>query len=309
MVLPSNLAVAQDIARALANTSPVVALESTVITHGLPHPENLELAQAMEAEVRAAGGLPATVAVLDGRLQVGLDAAQLERLAQGEAMVKISTRDLGPALALGLSGGTTVAATLFAAHRAGIRVFATGGIGGVHRQASHDVSADLYELARTPMIVVCAGAKAILDLPATLERLETLGVPVLGYQTDHFPAFYSRDSGLAVTRRVDSPGEVAGIAAAHWRLGLPAALLVTVPPPPEVALPLDEVENAIEAALEEAQEEGVRGPAVTPFLLARVSALTGGASLQANLGLLRQNARVAAQIAVEVATRRARRHL
>jgi len=277
---------------------PLVALESTVLTHGLPYPQNLQLARDMEAQVRAHGATPATIAVLEGVIHVGLSDEQLESLVRAEGLRKISGRDFGPAIAKKESGGTTVAGTLIAAHAAGIRVFATGGIGGVHRGAADDVSADLPQLARRPLIVVCAGAKAILDLPATLEMLETLGVPVVGYRTGEFPAFYSQSSGLPVSARADTPEEVAEIALAHWGLGLDSAILVAVSPPGESALPAGDMEQVIEQALLEAQEKKIRGQAVTPFLLARVSELTGQSSLKANLALLLNNARVAAEIAV-----------
>jgi len=285
------------VAHALETRQPVVALESTVITHGLPFPENLNLARDMEAEVRAGGATPATIALLDGKVHVGVEDEGLDRLARGGGMHKISTRDYGIAIAKGWSGGTTVAGTMMAAHQVGIRVFATGGIGGVHRGVPFDISADLPQLAHTPMIVVCAGAKAILDLSATLEYLETCAVPVLGYQTDEFPAFYSRTSGLKVTYQIDSPDEAATIAKEHWKLGLSSAVLVTTPLPEEVAIPAEFVEGAIQAALQEASEQGIRGPEVTPFLLQRVSELIGGASLRANLALLRNNARLGAEIA------------
>jgi pseudouridine-5'-phosphate glycosidase len=299
----SSIYMLDEIARALNIGLPVVALESTVITHGLPYPQNVTLASDMETEVRDEQVVPATIAVLDGKIRVGLRPEEVERLGCGLDVHKISTRDFAPAVALGWSGGTTVAATLLAAHRVGIRVFATGGIGGVHRALgeyagfNHDVSADLPTLARIPMIVVCAGAKAILDLPATLEYLETFAVPVVGYGTDIFPAFYSQDSGLPVSVRADTPGEVASIARAHWELGMPGAILVVQPPPQDVAMPLEAVNEAIEQALHEAGKSGLRGQAVTPFLLERVADLTHGSSLNANLGLLRNNARLAAQIA------------
>lgn len=287
-----------EISQAQQKKAPLVALESTVLTHGLPCPQNLQLAQDMDAQVRQYGATPATIAVLDGVIQVGLNEDQLDFLVKAEGLLKVSRRDFATAIAKKESGGTTVAGTLIAAHAAGIQVFATGGIGGVHRQPAYDVSTDLQELARTPVIVVCAGAKAILDLPATLEYLETMGVPVVGYQTDEFPAFYSHSSGLPVSVRADSPEEVVDIANAHWGLGLNSAILVTVPPPRESALPVGDVEKAIEQALLEADESGVRGQASTPFLLSRVSELTGQASLKANLALLLNNARVAAEIAV-----------
>jgi pseudouridine-5'-phosphate glycosidase len=290
-----------DVALALGKNQPIVALESTVITHGLPRPDNLNLARALEDEVRKGKATPATVAVMNGKIHIGLTDAELERLANTDLVRKISRRDYGVAIARGESGGTTVAGTLIAAAQAGLRVFATGGIGGVHRQAPFDVSADLQELARTPMVVVCAGAKAILDIPATLEYLETVGVPVVGYGTDDFPAFYSTSSGRPVTVRADTPDEVARIARAQWDLGICAAVLVAVPPPLEDAIPPEAVEGEIQQALADANARGIYGAKMTPFLLARVSELTGGASLRANLSLLRNNARVAALIAGSLA--------
>jgi len=298
--LPPAFRISGPVSQALEAGLPVVALETTVITHGLPYPENLSLAKDMEAEVMQAGAQPAAIGVLDGIVHIGLEMAQLERLAVEKGMHKISTRDFAPAIAKGWSGGTTVAGTMLVAQRAGIRVFATGGIGGVHRQPSYDVSADLLQLANTPMIVVCAGAKAILDLPATLEYLETCAVPVVGYQTDEFPAFYSRSSGLKTSARADAPEDVAAIARAHWELGMTSAVLVVAPPPDESALPNETVEEAIREALQDAQVQGVRGQEVTPFLLRRVSQLTGGSSLRANLSFLRNNARLAAQIACQI---------
>lgn len=286
-----------EVAQALADGKPVVALESTVITHGLPFPENGKLAQSLEAEIRAQGSVPATIAVLDGILCVGLEAGQLERLSQPGEMLKISSRDIAPAVSLQKNGGTTVASTLVIAEAAGIKMFSTGGIGGVHRQAPFDVSADLKQLAQSPLVVVCAGAKAILDIPATLEVLEAYSVPVIGYQTDEFPAFYSRSSGKQVSARVDSAEQAAKLARIHWELGFSSAVLVAVPPPDEVALDHEGIESAIEKALDEAHRKNISGQAVTPFLLSRVSELTGGASLRANLGLLRNNARIAAEIA------------
>jgi len=292
-----NLSIFPEVARALKQGKPVVALESTVITHGLPFPENGNLAKKLEAEIREKGCIPATIAILDGVICVGLDTGQLERLAQANEMAKISVRDIAPAVTKHKSGGTTVAGTLAIAQEVGIKVFATGGIGGVHRQAPFDISADLGELARTRMVVVCAGAKAILDIPSTLEVLETYGVPVIGYQTDEFPAFYSVSSGIAVSVRVNSANEVAILAQMHWDLGLPGSILVAVSPPIDVAIDPDIVESAIQQALGEAQKKNIRGQSVTPFLLRRVSELTGGSSLRANLGLLSNNARVAAEIA------------
>jgi len=276
---------------------PIVALESAVITHGLPIPHNLELAQDMEAEVLAHGATPATIALLEGKIQIGLTDAQMTALAHLEHTRKISLRDFGIALANGLSGGTTVAATLFAAAQAGIRVFATGGIGGVHRGAPFDISADLTQLGRSRVVVVCAGAKSILDLPATHEVLETQGVPVIGYQTSDFPGFFTRSSGLSVDHRVDTPAQAAQIALDAWEAGLNTAVLLVVPPPVETAMPADAMEAAIQAALNEAQQAGIHGSATTPFLLKRVSELTDGESMRANLDLLKNNARVAAQVA------------
>jgi pseudouridine-5'-phosphate glycosidase len=291
------LRVSTEVARAQSLGLPIVALESTVITHGLPYPENIQLAQDMENEVRRAGAIPATVAVIEGKFHAGLDIAQLEYLASERGLSKASPRDFSRLIVMEASGGTTVAGTLFIAHAAGIKVFATGGIGGVHRQPDFDISADLPQLAHTPLIVVCAGAKAILDLPATLEYLETHGVPVVGYQTHEFPAFYSAHSRLATSHRADGPQEVVDLANAHWGLGLDSALLVTAPPPPEVAMPEDEMRQAVKEALKDAKQERVRGQRVTPFLLQRMAEITGDASLRANLGLLRNNASIAAQIA------------
>mgnify|MGYP000232907887 CR=1 FL=1 len=292
-----NLIYQPSVRAALDAGRPVVALESTVISHGLPWPENLELARRMEATVRAGGAEPATIALLGGQVHIGLDDAQLEYLAQANGVWKVSRRDYAVALAQKRDGATTVAGTMIAAHWAGVRVFATGGIGGVHRGDRADVSADLPELARTPVIVVCAGAKAILDLSATLEWLETYGVPVIGFGTDEFPAFYSRESGLKLEARADTPEEVAAIARALWGAGLTGGLLVCAPCPAEHARPADEMERAIRQAVSEAEAQGVRGKAVTPFLLARVAALTHGESKAANLALLENNARVAAAIA------------
>ncbi len=282
---------------ALREARPVVALESTVITHGLPYPQNRELAQNMERAIRERGCTPATIAILDGLIRIGLEDGQLEQLARADGMRKISTRDIAPAVAAQASGGTTVAGTLAIAQQAGIKVFATGGIGGVHRQAPFDVSADLGELAKAQLVVVCAGAKAILDIPATLEVLETNGVPVVGYQTNEFPAFYSASSGQPVSARADSAKDVADLARTHWEMGLGGCILVAVPPPQEAALDPGLVEPAIQSALEEAQRRGIHGQGMTPFLLSKVSELTGGESLRANLGLLVNNAGVAAEIA------------
>ena len=293
------------IAAALAERRPVVALESTIITHGMPWPENLQTAQSVEATVRANGALPATIAVLDGVLRVGLAADQLADLAGRRDAAKASRRDLSAVVARRRTAGTTVAATMFLAARAGIAVFATGGIGGVHRGAegTFDISADLLELGRSPVAVVCAGAKSILDIPKTLEVLETQGVPVIGYGTDAFPAFYSADSGERLEHRCDTPAELADLIAAHRRLALPGGLLIANPLPPEHALPAAEMDAIIARAVSDAAAQGIAGKAVTPFLLGRVMDLTGGRSLIANIALIRNNAALAARIAVELSRR------
>ncbi len=296
--LPAWVHLHADVALALHEGRPVVALESTVITHGLPQPLNLELARRMEAEVRSAGAQPATIAVVNGQVRVGLTQDELERLALAPDVRKVSRRDLGAVISRGEWGGTTVAATMLAAHAAGIRVFATGGIGGVHRGGAGDVSADLPELARTPVAVVCAGAKAILDLPRTLEWLETAGVPVIGWNTDEFPAFFSRSSGLPVSIRVDRPQGAADILRAHWAIADAGGALVCVPCPEEFAVPASQVEPKLQQALAQAEAGHVFGKDLTPFLLSRLAELTGGETLRANLALLRQNARVAAEIAL-----------
>ncbi|MEW6093065.1 MAG: pseudouridine-5'-phosphate glycosidase [Chloroflexota bacterium] len=281
----------------LKSSFPFVALESTVITHGLPRPQNLQLARDMERVVRENGAAPATIAVIDGKIRVGLTEAELERLAGLDNLRKISRRDFSTVIIKKECGGTTVAGTLFAAQRAGIKVFATGGIGGVHDVETLDISTDLQALADTPMIVVCAGAKAILDLPATLEYLETMAVPVIGYQTDEFPAFYSRQSGLGVSARLDSPEEIIRFAKTHWELGMKSAVLVCQPLSPEEEIPQEKINTVIEQARHEVREQGIHGQPLTPFLLARLAELTGGESLRANLALLLNNAKLAAQIA------------
>jgi pseudouridine-5'-phosphate glycosidase len=293
----STLHIAPRITQALEVGEPAVALESALITHGFAPPANLEIARRMEAAIREEGAHPATIAILDGEPWAGLSGEQLARLAADRAARKVSLRDLPITLAQGSSGGTTVAATMALAHRAGIGVFATGGIGGVHRGHPEDVSADLLALASTPLVTVCAGAKAILDLPRTLEVLETHGVPVIGYGSDEFPAFYSRHSGLGVDTRVETPREIAQIAQARSRLELPAALLVCVPVPEADELAAEEAEAAIAQAVEEAEKAGVSGKALTPFLLARMVELTDGRARHANEALLVNNARVAARIA------------
>lgn len=288
-----------EVARARAAKRPLVALETTVVTHGLPHPDGVNAALALEADVREAGAVPATIGVLDGRVHVGLSREQLERLATTPGVAKLNLSNFAAVLAAGAAGSTTVAATLFAAHRAGIGVFATGGIGGVHRDASEsgDVSADLTALSSLPVAVVCAGAKAILDLPRTVEMLETLGVPVLGLGTDEFPAFYRRESGLPVDRRFDSVEALAGAVRTHFDLGLGTGVVVANPIPGSDEMPLELYARALRHALDDAVTEGIRGRAVTPFLLERMRAVTGGESVRANLALLRNNARVAAKLA------------
>jgi pseudouridylate synthase len=303
-----NITLSPEIARALDLGAPVVALESTVITHGLPRPQNLELARDMEKHVRDSGATPATVALLDGKIRIGLSDLELVQLSDAEAgpTLKVSHRDFATAIVKKTNGGTTVAGTMFASQMAGIKVFATGGIGGVHKESSFDISTDLRALAEIPMIVVCAGAKAILDLPATLEYLETMGVPVVGYQTDEFPAFYSRESGLNVSVRLDSPKEIADFAQAHWKLGMRSAVLVTNPVPETESIPKSEMDPIISKASAEAIEKEIHGQALTPFLLGRISELTEGKSLRTNLALLLNNARLAAQIAGEMKRNRAK---
>ncbi len=288
------------VADALESRQPMVALESTLITHGLPYPTNVETAVAMETAVRASGALPVTIGILQGRITVGLSGEQIEYLAQRPAgtVRKCSRRDLPIVVAKAEDGATTVSATMIIAHRVGISIFATGGIGGVHRGQPFDVSTDLTELGRTPICVVCSGAKSILDLPLTLEYLETQGVPVIGYQTDTLPAFYSRSSGLPLQYRVDSPQEAAQIIEAGRQLRLNNGMLVTVPVPQADALSDVDAEAAIRRASAEAAAAGIHGAAVTPYLLARVAELTEGASRRANTSLLLNNAAVAGEIAV-----------
>ena len=286
-----------EVADALSNNQAVVALESTVITHGLPYPANRDTALSMEQAVRSAGAIPATIAILKGKVTVGLSEEQIEYLALATDVRKCSRRDLPIAIGLGEDAATTVAGTMIMAEMAGIRVFATGGIGGVHRGHPFDVSADLQELGRTPVAVVCSGAKSILDLPLTLEVLETQGVPILGYQTDTLPAFFARDSGLPIDARVDSAQDIANIITAAHNLDAKHGILIAVPAPEETALAHEIGERAIEQATAEAEEQGIHGKKVTPFVLARVAELTEGESMIANQALLENNARVAAEIA------------
>lgn len=293
------LVLSEEVAQALRRRKPVVALETTLVTHGLPHPQGLEAALELEEIVRAGGAVPATAGILEGTVRVGLARAELERLATARDVAKVNLGNFAAVVACGIPGSTTVAATMFVAAQAGIRVFATGGIGGVHRDVaeSGDVSADLTALGRFPVAVVCAGAKAILDLPRTVEMLETLGVPVLGFGTDEFPAFYRRSSGQRVDRRCDAVDELARVARAHWELGSRTGVLVANPIPEADELPRAAYEQALEGALAEVAERGLRGREVTPFLLDRLRELTGGATVKANLALLRNNARVAGELA------------
>jgi pseudouridine-5'-phosphate glycosidase len=305
--LSDFLAFAPEVKGALAAGGPVVALESTIVTHGMPWPQNLEAARRVEAIVRKGGAIPATVATIGGRLRIGLDESTLEKLARAKNVMKLSRADLAFALATGRTGSTTVAATMMAAALAGIEAFATGGIGGVHKnaigggEASFDISADIPELGRSNVIVVSAGAKAILDLPKTLEALETAGVPVIGYRSDAFPAFWSADSGLKAPLRLDSPAEIATLWRTRKALGQTGGMLVANPIPAEHEIPRPEMSRHVEAALAAAEEEQVAAKAVTPFLLSRIFELTGGRSLAANIALVENNARLAAEIAVKLA--------
>ncbi|MGR3824573.1 MAG: pseudouridine-5'-phosphate glycosidase [Salipiger marinus] len=300
----SLLHLSPDVARALKDRAPVVALESTIITHGMPWPQNLEMARAVEAAIHDAGATPATIAVLEGKLCVGLDDAQLEQLAQTKGAAKLSRADMAVCMARGGTGATTVAATMIAARLAGIEVFATGGIGGAHRGAetSFDISADLQELAQTPVTVVAAGAKAILDLPKTLEVLETLGVPVIAYGQAQLPAFWSRDAGLAAPLRADTAAEIARAQRMRAALGLPGGQLVANPIPVEAEIPRSEMDPIIARAMADAATHRITGKAVTPYLLQRIYELTGGRSLEANIALVLNNARLGAAIARELAS-------
>ncbi|MCK6691913.1 MAG: pseudouridine-5'-phosphate glycosidase [Thermoanaerobaculia bacterium] len=299
MIMNQHLTLSPAVQQALADRQPVVALESTIIAHGMLYPKNVETALRVEQTVRDAGAVPATCAIIGGKLKAGLDIAEIERLGRlGSAVPKASRRDLPYLVSQGLDGATTVASTMIIAQLAGIRVFATGGIGGVHRGAATtmDISADLQELARTPVAVVCAGAKSILDPELTLEYLETHGVPVLGYRTDEFPAFYTRRSGLRVDYRMDSPEEIAHLLQTKWELGLQGGVIVANPVPEEHQLDPSIMEAAIAGALTDAERQGIKGKAITPFLLARIEQLTGGQSLAANIELVCSNARLAGEI-------------
>lgn len=301
--LQDRVVIHPEVRDALEAGQAVVALESTIIAHGMPYPANLETAKRVEGVVRRHGAIPATIAVLNGHIHVGLCDHELEQIARAKHVRKVSRRDLPVVLALAEMGATTVAGTMCCASMAGIRVFVTGGIGGVHRQGetTMDVSADLTELARTSVAVVCAGAKAILDLRRTLEVLETHGVPVIGYGTEEFPAFYCRMSGLPVDRRIDAPEQVADVMRMKWSLRLDGGLLITVPVPESHAMSAEEVDGVIASALEDAERRGIRGKDVTPFLLANIVERTGGRSLETNIALVENNARVGAEIAVAYA--------
>lgn len=295
------LDISDELQAAISSGSPVVALESTIISHGMPWPKNLETALAVEAVVKDAGALPATIAIIDGRLKAGLSAGEMELLAKrGQEVTKASRRDFPRLLAAGGIGATTVAGTMIIAEMAGIKVFATGGIGGVHRgaEASWDVSADLEELARTSVAVVCAGAKSILDLAKTLEYLETRGVPVIGYGTSELPAFYTSHSGLPLDERADEPREIADMLKAKWGAGLSGGVVIANPIPEEYSMPVGLINPAIDRAVHDAEKNGIRGKYLTPYLLKRIVELTGGDSLESNIALVKNNARLAAEIAV-----------
>jgi pseudouridine-5'-phosphate glycosidase len=307
-MFPSNFIISHEINRALNLSLPIVALESTVVTHGLPRPQNLSLARDMESNVREEGSVPATIGVLKGKVRIGMSEAELEELANDPKPRKISQRDFAIAAVKRENGGTTVAGTMLAAQQAGIKVFATGGIGGVHKGSTFDISTDLQALASIPMIVICAGAKSILDLPATLEYLETMAVPVVGYQTEIFPAFFSRDSGLKVSVNLGSPEEIVKLARAHWDMGMRSAILVTQPASQGDDLQKSDVDKWDEQAHKDAAAKKIRGQDLTPFLLQRINELSGGRSLRTNLSLLLNNARLAAQIARSIVITQRRKY-
>lgn len=301
--MDERITLGEEVREALGQGKPLVALETTILSHGMPYPQNVRTAVEVERIVREEGAVPATIAVIGGRIRIGLSAGELEHVGTAKNILKLSRADLPYAVAAGKDGATTVAATMICAHLAGIPVFATGGVGGVHRGVEHtmDISADLEELARTPVAVVCAGAKALLDLPRTLEVLETRGVPVVGYDTDAFPAFWSRSSGLPVPIRCDSPREIAEFVQAKRALRIDSGTLVCNPIPPEDEIPFEEMARHIETAVADASRSGISGKAVTPWLLDRVLQLTGGRSLIANVALVKNNARLAARISSELA--------
>ena len=292
-----NFIYSSQVKKAINQHFPLVALESTVITHGLPQPTNYEIALAMENEVIKENATPATICLINGIIHVGFDNTELITRAQTTNSVKVSRKDIAYAVSYGLNGGTTVSGTMTIAHDAGIKVFATGGIGGVHRGNTFDISADLPTLARIPMIVVCSGAKAILNIPATRENLETNGVPILGYKTNELPAFYSIKSGIKVDHQVNNEEEIVSIAQTHWKLGLSSAMLVTVPPPSDLEIPASQIAMQIEKALEEADKNNINGASITPYLLQKVNEETKGKSMRVNIALLKNNARIAAKIA------------
>ena len=297
------LVVAPEIREAVAAGKPVVALESTILSHGMPFPQNMEFAHKVEEIVRAEGAVPATTAIIDHKLKVGLTPEELDIMCKGENVGKVSRRDVPVYVATGKTGATTVATTMMLADMAGIRVFATGGIGGVHREGevTMDISADLQELANTRVAVICAGAKSLLDLGRTMEYLETFGVPVLGYQTDYLPAFYCRSSGISLDYNCSTPEEIASIIRTKWELGLKGGVVIGNPIPEEYALNYDEMETVITEALQEAKEQGIHGKATTPFLLAKIKDITGGSSLAANIQLVYNNAKLATATACELA--------
>jgi len=298
MLSPDLFQISSEVADALLAGKPIVALESTVISHGLPRPTNLETAYRLESIVREVGAVPATIGIIAGRLIVGLNNDQVQLLAEASDIKKISTRDIPIAVSQNWHGATTVASTCWIAHRAGIKVFATGGIGGVHRGSLPDISADLPELARTPIIIVCSGAKIVLDLPATREWLETHAVTVVGYQCDEMPAFYTRTSGLPIDARVDSPAEIARLFKAQRDLNISSALLVTVPVPKDFEVPSEQLQRVLNEALEDAERNGIAGRDLTPFLLSHMARRSEGSTLRANIALLENNARIAASIAL-----------
>ncbi len=299
MTIPNKFIIHDEVQSAQSQHRPVLALESTIISHGMPYPDNLNFARQAEQECRDQGAAPATIAILDGMVHIGLDEEALEKLARGNDIEKVATRDLGFVLARRKSGATTVSATMRLAHLAGIQVFATGGIGGVHRGVAEtgDISLDLKELGETPVIVISAGAKAILDLPRTLEYLETAGVPVLGYQTDEFPAFYTRQSGLTLPWRVESPLEIAAVLNSQRNLNLTSGILVANPVPARYEIPAPEIDRIIEKALRECRDQRIQGKAVTPYLLGKIVELTAGRSLLTNIQLALNNIRLGARVA------------
>lgn len=305
MTLNPYLTYTDEVRDALATGKPIVALETTIISHGMPYPQNIEMARKVEQIIRDEGAVPATIGIMDGKVKIGLNEQELEAFATNKQVDKVSRRDFPYMLSSGRIGATTVSATMIGAALAGIRVFATGGIGGVHREGevTMDVSADLTELARTNVAVVCAGAKSILDIGRTLEFLETHGVPVVGYQTDEFPSFYARESGFGVDFRLDEPSQVADVLRTKWALGLDGGAVIANPVPAESALKQEEIEGVIQQALDEAKAQNIAGKKVTPFLLARIKELTDGRSLATNISLVYNNAKVAAQLAVALAAK------